>query len=159
MKKILYNNDFQYKICSHNEAFLDISYGVSENGYKIVDIPHDALIGDASAFYSDHVIWYRKKIGITPEKSRRYILYFDGVYFDATVYVNNAMIGRWVNGYTSFYFDITDYISASIISVQIRDGTLVQASIVMYGFMNLTISTSLSTVSMFALKRQMIPGT
>lgn len=112
MKKTLFNDNFQCKVLAYDEAFLDISCGMDNADYSNVDIPHDALIGNAYEFYTDKVIWYRKKLNIIPSKNVKNILYFEGVYFDASIYINETLVGRWVNGYTSFYFDITDYITS-----------------------------------------------
>lgn len=113
MKKTLFNDNFECKILSYDESLLDIGFGMDSKGYKSVIIPHDALIDDANSFYADRVIWYRKKIGCMPQDNKRLILYFDGVYMDASVYVGEQFVGRWVNGYTSFYFDITDYVKSA----------------------------------------------
>lgn len=102
MKKTLINDNFECKILFRNEDFLDIKTGLDDNGYEPVSIPHDALIGDANIFYSDRIIWYRRRIGITPSKGKRLFLYFEGVYMDASVYINDSFVGKWVNGYTSF---------------------------------------------------------
>lgn len=113
MKKTLINDEFQCKVLDYNSDYLSIETGQSENQYFPVMIPHDALIGDAHNFYTDKVIWYRRKIGVTPSENKRLILYFEGVYMDASVYVGSSLVGRWVNGYTSFWFDITDYVQTA----------------------------------------------
>lgn len=112
MKKTLINDNFECKILKRNEDFLDIKTGRDDKGYEPVSIPHDAMIGDAYNFYSDRIIWYRRKIGVTPKHSGRLFIYFEGVYMDASVYINDNFVGKWVNGYTSFYFDVTDYVKS-----------------------------------------------
>lgn len=113
MSKQLFNDDFYCKKLKHKPEYLDISYALCPEGYERVRIPHDALIDDFNTFYEDHVIWYKKKMGIAPEKDKRYILYFEGVYMDATIYLNDQKIYRWVNGFTSFMVDITDYFNSA----------------------------------------------
>ena len=113
MKKTLINDNFECKILFRNEDFLDIKTGLDDNGYEPVSIPHDALIGDANNFYSDRIIWYRRRIGITPSEGKRLFLYFEGVYMDASVYINDSFVGKWVNGYTSFCFDVTEYVNSA----------------------------------------------
>lgn len=112
MRKTLINDSFQCKVLDYSQNYLDIKTGQSDEGYEDVFIPHDALIGNVNEFYSDKVIWYRRKIGSVPGENSRQILYFEGVYMDASVYVNNSFVGRWVNGYTSFWFDVTEYVKS-----------------------------------------------
>lgn len=112
MSKLLFNDDFYCKVEGYSDNKLDISYGMEEEGYFKVSIPHDALIHDFDKFYKDHVIWYKKRLGIDPCCNQKYIVYFEGVYMDATIYINDTMIGKWVNGFTSFMFDITSYVKS-----------------------------------------------
>ena len=56
--------------------------------------------------------WYRKNFTLGEEaKGKRIRIDFDGVYMNATVYVNGKEVGTHPYGYTPFSFDITDYIS------------------------------------------------
>lgn len=112
MKKTLINNLFQCKVLDYDSNYLNIETGIASAGYEDVSIPHDAFIGDAHNFYADKVIWYRRKIGSVAAPGTRQILYFEGVYMDASIYVNDSFVGRWVNGYTSFWFDITEYVKS-----------------------------------------------
>ncbi len=112
MQKLLFNDNFYCKVDEYDEAKLDISYGKLSDGYFKVDIPHDALIHDFDKFYKDHVIWYKKKLNLAPSPDNNYILYFEGVYMDATIYINDIQVGKWVNGFTSFMIDITSYITS-----------------------------------------------
>ena len=74
-----------------------------------VEIPHDWLIGDTANLYKSGCGWYEKHFRIDKLDERDcYILIFDGVYMDTTVYVNGKTVGEWKYGYTSFSFDITD---------------------------------------------------
>jgi len=111
MAKQLINDGFLCKIDPFCEEKLDIKYGLDDSGYSEVKIPHDALVHDFDKYYADHVIWYRRKLNITPEDDKNYIIYFEGVYMDATIYINDRYVGRWVNGFTSFMFDITEYLT------------------------------------------------
>ena len=45
------------------------------------------------------------------DKGMRYRLDFDGVYMNASVYVNGSLVGRRPYGYVSFGFDITPYLN------------------------------------------------
>ena len=76
-----------------------------------VEIPHDLLIGDTANLYKSGCGWYEKHLLIDDKgEDDCYILIFDGVYMDTTVYVNGKQVGEWKYGYTTFSFDITDYL-------------------------------------------------
>ena len=54
-----------------------------------VEIPHDWLIGDTANLYKSGCGWYEKHLLIDDKgEDDCYILIFDGVYMDTTVYVN-----------------------------------------------------------------------
>lgn len=105
------NDGFQYKKLAYAKEYLDIEFGKNNEGYVDVRIPHDANIADFSEFYQDFVIWYRRPLDEIKERNGRYLLYFEGVYMDASIYINDTFVGKWVNGYTSFWFDITEALS------------------------------------------------
>lgn len=79
------------------------------------DIPEMESIGSrlfAGGCLEGGIAWYRKKL--KTDKSfigKRVYIYFDGVYRDSTLYVNQYYVGNHKSGYTSFYYDITDFIS------------------------------------------------
>lgn len=65
-----------------------------------------------SGYLPGGVGWYRKNFTLGEEaKGKRIRIDFDGVYMNATVYVNGKEVGTHPYGYTPFSFDITDYIS------------------------------------------------
>ena len=109
---MLFNDGFFFKKIKYDEKALEVSVGLDEAGYSPIEVPHDALIDNCDDFYRDYVIWYKKRLGIIPENGKRFIIYFEGVYMDASVYINSAFAGKWVNGYTSFWFDITDFLTS-----------------------------------------------
>jgi beta-galactosidase len=90
--------------------------------WRRLDLPHDwAIEGD---FYVGNpsgagggalpggTAWYRKHFDIShlsPLTSQFY-LEFDGVYMNATVYVNGQKVGHRPYGYSSFEYDITPYV-------------------------------------------------
>lgn len=57
--------------------------------------------------------WYKKTVTLEEKKEgMRYLLYFGGVYENATLWVNDFEIGSHKYGYSSFQMDITDEIKA-----------------------------------------------
>lgn len=94
-----------------------------DNAWRQLNVPHDwAIEGDFSpsnpsgasgGALPGGIGWYRKhfQIGEVPAE-RRYILSFDGVYMNSTVYINGYKVGYRPYGYSSFEYDITPYLLA-----------------------------------------------
>lgn len=106
--KILFNNDWEFtkrelgqeKEVMHTEHFI----------WKKVDVPHDWLIYDTAFFDKDCEGWYRKYFfldSLEEAASKDYLLRFEGIYMDSTIYVNGSRVGEWKYGYTTFECDIT----------------------------------------------------
>ena len=93
------------------------SYG--DSGWRQLDLPHDwAIEGDFSpanpsgaggGALPGGVGWYRKhfKVG----SADKYFIEFDGVYMNATVYVNGHLLGNRPYGYSSFEYELTPYLN------------------------------------------------
>ena len=94
----------------------------ADGHWRSVDVPHDwAIEGD---FHVDNksgasggalpggVGWYRKKFSLAPDqwRGKRLFLEFDGVYMNATVFVNGQKVGHRPYGYSSFEYDITSFL-------------------------------------------------
>ena len=94
----------------------------SDSHWRSLDLPHDwAIEGDFSASNPSGagggalpggVGWYRKHFQLSQCDSTqgRWFLEFDGVYMNATVYVNGQKAGFRPYGYSSFEYDITPYL-------------------------------------------------
>lgn len=109
MKKIDFNSDWYYKR--------------TEEGGKgqLVSLPHDAMITEPRSnksagrhnigWFEGHDYVYEKTYFASAgsEKTRR-VLEFEGVYHNASVYVNDVKVAERPYGYTVFYADITDYL-------------------------------------------------
>src|SRR5690606_18518026 len=67
----------------------------------------DWLIYNTLDLYENSIGWYRKTF-TTNDVRNQVLLYFDGVYMDSTLYVNQTYIGEWKYGYSSFEHDITE---------------------------------------------------
>ncbi|MDP4501799.1 glycoside hydrolase family 2 TIM barrel-domain containing protein [Nonomuraea turcica] len=83
--------------------------------YEAVTVPHDAMItrdreptmdGAATAYFPGGAYEYRKTF-FAPEEHRgkRVMLEFEGVYRDATVFVNGNYAGQRPYGYSRFFID------------------------------------------------------
>lgn len=107
------------------------------NNWKHVDLPHDWTVTlkssegantFAGAYPNTHyhrftperrsnaekisnVGWYRKEFTPDPAwKDKRVFIEFDGVFRDATVWVNGVYLDRHTSGYTSFALELTDHL-------------------------------------------------
>lgn len=98
----------------------------SDSAWRTVDLPHDWAVelpfdrtADGSHgfkalganFTRNSIGWYRRTLLIPKEDAgRRIWLSFDGVFRDATVWVNGWLVTRHEGGYNSFREDITDVV-------------------------------------------------
>ncbi len=123
MSKTLFNDNWQFSLKELGQSLSDMK---NETEWHDTEIPHDWLIGNPYHFYDSGEGWYRKKFNIDcVDNNKSYIICFDGVYMNCTVYVNGNEAGTWRYGYSSFNFDITDYVKTgeNIIYVQVRHET------------------------------------
>ncbi len=101
--------------------------------WRSVDLPHDWSIegrpakdnptGSGGGFFPAGTGWYRKTFSAPAEwKGKRVSVEFDGVYRDATVYLNGHKLGNQPYGYTSFRFDLTpdlDFSGKNVLAVRV----------------------------------------
>ena len=70
--------------------------------------------------------WYRKHFTVSPkDKYDKYAIAFDGVYMNATVYVNGHNLGTRPYGYSSFEYDLTPYLNKkgdNVVAVRVNNG-------------------------------------
>lgn len=108
MSEILFNDNWQFVLKEVGTPFYDIE---REYSWSDVELPHDWLIENTDRLYETGEGWYKKEFAVTGyETSKAYILRFDGIYMNSTVYVNGTEIGSWKYGYSSFSFDISAYL-------------------------------------------------
>lgn len=117
------------------------SAGMEKSNYadlswRHLDLPHDwAIEGDFSpsnpsgasgGALPGGIGWYRKHFSVNPkEKYDRYTIAFDGVYMNATVYINGHELGTRPYGYSSFEYDLTPYLNKkgdNVIAVRVNNG-------------------------------------
>ena len=121
-------------LSAENESYDD-------SKWKKVDLPHDWSIGDlpgtsspftqgaisqvGGGFSVGGTAWYRKTFTVpATQKGKRLIIQFDGVYMNATVFINGHDLGTHPYGYTSFWYDITDKVKfggKNIIAVEVKN--------------------------------------
>ena len=106
-----------------------------DSKWESISIPHDYSIiqdyttaGDAeSGYLPGGTGWYRKHFVVGKEMEGKELrLDFDGVYMNATVYVNGEKLGTHPYGYTPFSFDITDKVKVgeeNVVAVKVDHKT------------------------------------
>ena len=85
--------------------------------WRTVSVPHDwsaelAFNASSLATYEGGYLdggdaWYRTTVSVDKQHGRRYVLCFDGVYMESTVYVNGQQVHRNYYGYNPFAVDAT----------------------------------------------------
>jgi len=112
--------------------------GFIDSYWRTVDVPHDWAIelpfdptADANhgfkalgqKFPNNSIAWYRRTFDLAATDSDKRIgLSFDGVFRDATVWVNGWLVRHHESGYSPFREDITDLVNfggANTISVRV----------------------------------------
>jgi beta-galactosidase len=105
----------------------------SDAAWRSVDLPHDWSIeskpgkdnpsGSGGGFFPGGIGWYRKTFHAPVAwKGRQVSVEFDGVYRDATVYLNGHKLGAHPYGYTAFTFDLTpglNYSGVNVLAVRV----------------------------------------
>jgi beta-galactosidase len=105
----------------------------ADGSWRTVNLPHDWSIegvpdknnptASGGGFFPAGTGWYRKTFTAPQEwKGKRVSVEFDGVYRDATVYLNGHKLGTHPYGYTSFGFDLTadlDFSGPNVLAVRV----------------------------------------
>jgi len=90
--------------------------------WRVVDLPHDWSIegrrdpaspmGGAGGFFPAGVGWYRKSFRAPAGwRGKRVTVEFEGVYMNATVYLNGQELGTHPYGYTTFFYELTPHLN------------------------------------------------
>jgi beta-galactosidase len=91
--------------------------------WRALDLPHDWSIegkmdpqnpaGGSGGFFPGGIGWYRRAFTVPPAwAEKRVSIEFEGVYMNATVYINGHDLGTHPYGYTTFFHDLTPHLKA-----------------------------------------------
>ncbi len=128
-----FNHDWTFQIGSAG-SFALLTGGPS--GAKKVTLPHDASIGrernpeepngSGNGFFREENYVYTKEFDLDAElKDKNVWIEFEGIYQNASVYVNNAFVGSHPYGYGNVCYDLTKYVKfggKNQIRVQVKNG-------------------------------------
>ena len=109
MARSSFNRD--WSVAPNVSVFAEITGGSTLA--EAVTLPHDAMLaqprradgegGSSTGYFEGGAVSYRKEFDAPSEWADRVIeLEFDGVYRDAMVYLNGALVGQRPNGYSPF---------------------------------------------------------
>ena len=73
-------------------------------GGLTLDVPGDFNSQSAELKYYEGNVWYQRTFTAPKNKNRRQFLYFAGVNYEATVWLNGVFLGRHEGGFTPFEF-------------------------------------------------------
>lgn len=131
-RSVDFNSNWKFSLGDAGNA-QNSAYDDSE--WRTLNLPHDYSIeqdytasGEAeSAYLPGGLGWYRKTFSVSDDvKGKKVSIVFDGVYMNATVYLNGKKLGDHAYGYTAFAFDLTDelnYDGENILAVKVDHKT------------------------------------
>jgi beta-galactosidase len=104
-----------------------------DSSWRTVNLPHDWSIesapekgnpaGGGEGYFPAGIGWYRRTFHVPASwKGKRVSVELDGVYRDATVYLNGQKLGIHPYGYTSFKFDLTgglNFTGSNVLAVRV----------------------------------------
>ena len=117
---------------------------LDDSKWRVLDLPHDWSIEDLpnqSDSVSAHLLHkalvqqqqdipsavlagYRKHFTLNNTANKKVTIYFDGVYMNSDVWINDHHLGNHPYGYTPFYYDLTPYLKQTgenILAVRVRN--------------------------------------
>ena len=107
----------------------EAAVGFDDASWRTVSVPHDwsaELDFNASspATYEGGYLdggdaWYRTTVSVDKQPGRRYVLCFDGVYMESTVYVNGQQVHKNYYGYNPFAVDATEQMVSGVNTIAV----------------------------------------
>lgn len=105
----------------------------NDKDWRSLSLPHDWSIegkldqknpmGGAGGYFPAGIGWYRKKFQVPSAwQGKRVSVYFEGVYMNSEVFINEKSLGVHPYGYTPFLYDLSPYLNYNkdnIISVRV----------------------------------------
>ena len=84
-----------------------------------------ALSGVGQRFTPEEALWYQRSFDVKKRDGRRYLLNFEAVDYQSTVWVNGTEVGRNTGGNLPFSFDVTDALKAgrNVVMLRVTDAT------------------------------------
>lgn len=103
--------------------------GFDDASWRTVSVPHDWSVeldfnASSPATYEGGYLdggdaWYRTTVSVNKQPGRRYVLCFDGVYMESTVYVNGQQVHKNYYGYNPFAVDATEQMVSGVNTIAV----------------------------------------
>lgn len=103
--------------------------GFDDASWRTVNVPHDWSVeldfnASSPATYEGGYLdggdaWYRTTVSVDKQNGRRYVLCFDGVYMESTVYVNGQQVHKNYYGYNPFAVDATEQVVSGVNTIAV----------------------------------------
>lgn len=103
--------------------------GFDDASWRTVSVPHDWSVeldfnASSPATYEGGYLdggdaWYRTTVSVDKQPGRRYVLCFDGVYMESTVYVNGQQVHKNYYGYNPFAVDATEQMVSGVNTIAV----------------------------------------
>ena len=103
--------------------------GFDDANWRTVSVPHDwsvelAFNASSPATYEGGYLdggdaWYRTTVSVDKQTGQRYVLCFDGVYMESTVYVNGQQVHKNYYGYNPFAVDATEQMVSGVNTIAV----------------------------------------
>ena len=103
--------------------------GFDDASWRTVNVPHDWSVeldfnASSPATYEGGYLdggdaWYRTTVSVDKQPGRRYVLCFDGVYMESTVYVNGQQVHKNYYGYNPFAVDATEQMVSGVNTIAV----------------------------------------
>lgn len=127
-------NSWKFNLISAtaNTAYASTAEAVpsyDDASWRTVSVPHDWSIAldfnsSSPATYEGGYLdggdaWYRTTVSVNKQNGRRYVLCFDGVYMESTVYVNGQQVHKNYYGYNPFAVDATEQMVSGVNTIAV----------------------------------------
>lgn len=103
--------------------------GFDDASWRMVSVPHDWSVeldfnASSPATYEGGYLdggdaWYRTTVSVNKQNGRRYVLCFDSVYMESTVYVNGQQVHKNYYGYNPFAVDATEQMVSGVNTIAV----------------------------------------
>jgi beta-galactosidase len=118
-QKLLFDNEWRFIVGDPAGAEAP---AFNVGAWRTVNLPHDwsiegkvdpkAPMGGSGGYFPAGIGWYRRTFAAPAAwKGKRIGVEFEGVYMNATVYINGQNLGMHPYGYTTFMHDLTPHIN------------------------------------------------
>ncbi|MCL7754604.1 glycoside hydrolase family 2 TIM barrel-domain containing protein [Polaribacter sp. Z022] len=114
--RINFNNNWKFNLSNKGEYskpdYLD-------EDWRTLNVPHDWSIeqefsknnSGRNAWLPGGIGWYRKSVVIAKQDAdKEFLIEFDGVYKNSTLWINGHYVGNQNDGYTNFHYNITSFL-------------------------------------------------